>query len=60
MKVLEKNRVKEYDDVTGKLISDREATLEDLLDILANNYIIQITINLQNGQGQGQFIKKSQ
>jgi len=59
MKILEKNRVKEYDD-KGNLISDREATLEDLLDILANNYIIQITINLQNGQGQGQFIKKSQ
>ena len=59
MKILEKNRVKEYDD-KGNLISDREATLEDLLDILTNQYTIVITVNLQNGQGQGQFIKKSQ
>jgi len=59
MKVLEKNRIKEYD-ANGNLISDREATLEDLLDILTNQYIIVITVNLQNGQGQGQFIKKSQ
>jgi hypothetical protein len=59
MKVLEKNRIKEYDDVTGQLISDREATLEDLLDILANNYIIQITIDVTKGTGQGQFKKKS-
>ena len=58
MKVLEKNRIKEYDDKTGELLSDREATLEDLLDILANNYIIQITIDLTKGTGQGQFKKK--
>jgi hypothetical protein len=51
MKVLEKNRIREYDDVTGQLISDREVTLEDLLDILINNYVIQVSIDLKSGTG---------
>ena len=34
--------------------------VQELINALQNNYTLQIQINLQNGQGQGQFIKKSQ
>jgi hypothetical protein len=51
MKVLEKNRIKEYDD-KGNLISDREATLEDLLNVLVENYELDISIDLKSGTGK--------
>ncbi|MEM4033997.1 MAG: hypothetical protein QXD16_04800 [Sulfolobales archaeon] len=55
MKIIEKDRVKVYDD-EGKLIEERNATFEDLLDILAENYIIEIVI--ESGQQLGKFKKK--
>jgi hypothetical protein len=51
MKVLEKNRIKEYDD-KGNLIADREATLEDLLNVLVENYESDISIDLKTGTGK--------
>jgi hypothetical protein len=51
MKVLEKNRLKVYDDVTGQLVEEREATLEDLLNILVENYELDVTLDLKTGTG---------
>jgi hypothetical protein len=51
--VLESNRIKIYDD-KGNLIGERNASLEDLKNIilneLANNYVIQFTFTLPTGQ----------
>lgn len=42
-KVIEKNRLKVYDDV-GNLIEERDATLEDLLDLLPEKIELEITL----------------
>ena len=57
MKVLEKNRIREYDD-KGNLISDREATLEDLLNVLVENYELDISIDFKSVTGKITIKKK--
>jgi hypothetical protein len=55
-----------YDDETQQYVrSDelklrklKEQIINELLDQLTNNYVINITIDITKGTGQGQFKKK--
>lgn len=55
MKIIEKNRVRIYDD-EGNLVEERDATFEDLLDVLVEGYIIEIVV--ESGKQVGKFKKK--
>jgi hypothetical protein len=53
VKVIEKNRVKVYDE-QGNLVEDRDATLEDIKELiikeLVENYYIEFNFTLPAGQ----------
>jgi hypothetical protein len=57
LKILEKNRVREYDD-KGNLISERDATFEDMLEQMTTNYTWDITLDLKTGSGTVTMKKK--
>lgn len=56
MKVLEGRRVKVFDD-KGNLVEERDATLEDLLDVLVESIVVEIQIP-NVGKTEGKFKKK--
>jgi len=65
MKVIKGNRISIYNE-KGELVQEREATLEDvkelivkeLIEILTTQYDVDITINVAEGKGVGKWRKK--
>jgi hypothetical protein len=61
-KILEKNRIRIYND-KGELVEERDATLEDLKEIilkeLSEDYEIELDINMREGKARGRIKKKS-
>jgi len=60
-KVIEGNRVKIYNE-KGELVQEREATLEDLKEIIINEitqqYEVEVTLDPQTLKGVGRWRKK--
>jgi hypothetical protein len=57
VKTLRGNRLIEYDE-KGTLVSERDATLEDLLDVLVSNYEMSIELDIRTGVGHIRIKKK--
>ncbi|MCC5990205.1 MAG: hypothetical protein LM558_01670 [Thermosphaera sp.] len=65
MKVVKGNRVEVYNE-KGELVQEREATLEDvkelvvkeLIEILTAEYDLEITIDIRSGRGVARWRKK--
>jgi hypothetical protein len=53
------NRLIEYDE-KGTLVSERDATLEDLLDVLVSNYELSIELDIKTGKGQITIKRKTE
>jgi len=65
LKVVKGNRVEVYNE-KGELVQEREATLEDvkelvvkeLIEILTAEYDLEITIDIRSGRGVARWRKK--
>jgi hypothetical protein len=65
LKVIKGNRVEVYNE-KGELVQEREATLEDvkelvvkeLIEILTTQYEVEITVDITSGKGVGKWRKK--